>query len=94
MTYIRNNHSIADSFSLIIDTPAGRVFHTGDFKIDHSPIDNLYFDAASIARAGEDGVSLLISDSTNSEKPGYTPSEKVVVPKLKEIINNSKKELI
>jgi ribonuclease J len=91
LTYIRNNHSIADSFSLIIDTPAGRVFHTGDFKIDHSPIDNLYFDAASIARAGEDGVSLLISDSTNSEKPGYTPSEKVVVPKLKEIINNSKK---
>ena len=91
VTYIRNNHSIADSFSLIIDTPAGRVFHTGDFKIDHSPIDNLYFDVAAIARAGEDGVNLLISDSTNSEKPGYTPSEKVVMPKLKEIINNSKK---
>ena len=91
VTYIRNNHSIADSFSLIIDTPAGRVFHTGDFKIDHSPIDNLYLDVASIARAGEDGVNLLISDSTNSEKPGYTPSEKVVIPKLKEIINNAKK---
>lgn len=91
VTYLRNNHSIADSFSLIIDTPAGRVFHTGDFKIDHSPIDNLYFDVASIARAGEDGVNLLISDSTNSEKPGYTPSEKVVMPKLKEIINNSKR---
>lgn len=91
VTYIRNNHSIADSFSLIIDTPAGRVFHTGDFKIDHSPIDNIYLDVASIARAGEDGVNLLISDSTNSEKPGYTPSEKAVIPKLKEIINNSKK---
>jgi ribonuclease J len=91
VTYLRNNHSIADSFSLIIDTPAGRVFHTGDFKIDHSPIDNLYFDVASIARAGEDGVNLLISDSTNAEKPGYTPSEKVVTPKLKEIINNAKR---
>ena len=91
VTYLRNNHSIADSFSLIIDTPAGRVFHTGDFKIDHSPIDNLYFDVAAIARAGEDGVNLLISDSTNSEKPGYTPSEKVVMPKLREIINNSKR---
>jgi ribonuclease J len=91
VTYLRNNHSIADSFSLIIDTPAGRVFHTADFKIDHSPIDNLYFDVASIARAGEDGVNLLISDSTNAEKPGYTPSEKVVTPKLKEIINNAKR---
>lgn len=89
LTYIRNNHSIADSFSLIIDTPAGRIIHTGDFKFDHSPIDNLYFDVASLSKAGEDGVTLLISDSTNAEKPGYTPSEKAVIPKLKEIITKS-----
>jgi ribonuclease J len=86
VTYIRNNHSIADSFSLIIDTPAGRIVHSGDFKFDHSPIDNLYFDVAPLARAGEEGVDLLISDSTNAEKAGYTPSEKAVIPKLKEII--------
>ncbi len=93
VTYIRNNHSIADSFSLIIDTPAGRIIHTGDFKFDHSPIDNLYFDVAPLAKAGEDGVSLLISDSTNAEKPTYTPSEKAVIPKLKSIIQSSKRRV-
>ncbi len=91
ITYIRNNHSIADSFSLIIDTPAGRVIHTGDFKFDHSPIDGKFFDMASLAEAGEEGVTLLISDSTNAEKYGYTPSERAVIPKLQEIINSSKR---
>lgn len=89
VTYIRNNHSIADSYSLIIDTPAGRIVHSGDFKFDHSPIDNLYFDLAPLAQAGEQGVTLLISDSTNAEKSGYTPSEKAVIPKLREIIFGS-----
>ncbi len=93
VTYIRNNHSIADSFSLIIDTPAGRIIHTGDFKFDHSPIDNLYFDVASLAKAGEEGVTLLISDSTNAEKPTYTPSERAVIPKLKEIITTAKRRV-
>ncbi len=90
VTYVQNNHSIADSFSLIIDTPAGRIVHSGDFKFDHSPIDNLYFDVASLVKAGEEGVTLLISDSTNAEKAGYTPSEKAVVPKIKEIIHSTK----
>lgn len=89
--YIRNNHSIADSFSLIIETPAGRVVHSGDFKFDHSPIDGKFFDIAPLAKAGEDGVALLISDSTNAEKSSYTPSEKAVIPKLKDIIVNSKR---
>lgn len=89
--YIRNNHSIADSFSLIIDTPAGRIVHSGDFKFDHSPVDNLYFDVAPLAKAGEDGTALLISDSTNAEKPSYTPTEKAVIPKLKEIMTNAKR---
>lgn len=94
VTYIRNNHSIADSYSLIIDTPAGRIVHTGDFKFDHSPIDNLYFDVAPLARAGEEGVDLLISDSTNAEKPTYTPSERAVIPKLQEIINLNQRVFI
>ncbi len=91
ITYIRNNHSIADSFSLIIDSPAGRIIHTGDFKFDHSPIDGKFFDIASLAEAGEEGVTLLISDSTNAEKAGYTPSERAVIPKLQEIITSSKR---
>lgn len=94
VTYIRNNHSIADSFSLIIDTPAGRVVHSGDFKVDHSPIDKQYFDIAPLAKAGEEGVDLLLSDSTNAEKASYTPSEKAVIPKLREIINNTQKRVI
>lgn len=94
VTYIRNNHSIADSYSLIIESPAGRIVHTGDFKFDHSPIDNLYFDVAPLARAGEDGVDLLISDSTNAEKPTYTPSEKAVIPKLQEIISSNNRVFI
>lgn len=89
--YLRNNHSIADSFTLIIDTPAGKIVHSGDFKFDHSPIDGNFFDIAPLAKAGEEGVTLLISDSTNAEKPTYTPSEKAVIPKLKDIINNSKR---
>lgn len=93
ITYIRNNHSIADSFSLIIDSPAGRVVHTGDFKFDHSPVDNLFFDIASLVKAGEEGVKLLISDSTNAEKSGFTPSERAVIPKLKDIIFNSKRRV-
>ncbi len=94
VTYIRNNHSIADSFSLIIDTPAGRIVHSGDFKVDHSPIDNLYFDMAPLAKAGEEGVDLLLSDSTNAEKASYTPSEKAVIPKIKEIIENKSNRVI
>ena len=74
---MRNNHSIADSFSLVIRTPAGTIVHSGDFKFDHTPIENLHFDVNSLAKAGEDGVTLLISDSTNAEKSSYTPSERL-----------------
>jgi ribonuclease J len=94
VTYVRNNHSIADSFSLIIDTPAGRIVHSGDFKFDHSPIDNLYFDVAALAKAGEEGVTLLISDSTNAEKSGYTPSEKAVIPKIQEILKAAQRKTV
>ncbi|GAB4278011.1 MAG: ribonuclease J [Oscillatoriaceae cyanobacterium] len=83
--YIRNTHSIADSFTVAIHTPLGVVIHTGDFKIDHTPVDGEHFDLQKLAEHGEKGVLCLISDSTNSEVPGYTPSESSVYPNLDRI---------
>jgi ribonuclease J len=80
--YIRNTHSMADSFSVAIHTPVGVVIHTGDFKIDHTPVDGEQFDLQRLAEHGEKGVLCLISDSTNSEVPGFTPSERSVFPNL------------
>ncbi|MDX2217222.1 MAG: ribonuclease J [Oculatellaceae cyanobacterium bins.114] len=80
--YIRNTHSIADSFTVAIHTPVGVVIHTGDFKIDHTPVDGEFFDFQRLAEHGEKGVLCLISDSTNSEVPGSTPSERSVFPNL------------
>ena len=80
--YIRNTHSIADSFSVAIHTPVGVVIHTGDFKVDHTPVDGEYFDLQKLAEYGEKGVLCLIADSTNAEVPGHTPSERSVYPNL------------
>ncbi|NJN29197.1 MAG: ribonuclease J [Synechococcales cyanobacterium RM1_1_8] len=80
--FIRNTHSMADSFTLAIRTPVGVVIFTGDFKVDHTPVDGEYFDFQKLAEYGEQGVQLLISDSTNSEVPGFTPSERAVFPNL------------
>ncbi len=80
--YIRNTHSIADSFTVAIHTPLGVIIHTGDFKIDHTPVDGEYFDLQKLAEHGEKGVLCLISDSTNAEVPGHTPSEASVRPNL------------
>jgi len=84
--FIRNTHSIADSFTVAIHTPVGVIIHTGDFKIDHTPVDGEYFDFQRLAEHGEKGVLCLISDSTNSEVPGQTPSERSVYPNLDRII--------
>ena len=70
--YIRNTHSIADSFSVAIHTPIGVIIHTGDFKIDHTPVDGEHFDFQKLAEHGEKGVLCLLSDSTNAEVPGHT----------------------
>lgn len=83
-TYVRNTHSIADSFSMIIHTPLGQIVHSGDFKFDFTPVDGEFFDVYSLAKAGEEGVLLLISDSTNVEREGYTPSERSVYSRLEE----------
>jgi ribonuclease J len=76
--FIHINHSVAGACSLALHTPLGTVFHTGDFKFDQTPIDGKPADFATIAAVGEEGVLCLLSDSTNSEKPGHTPSERVV----------------
>ncbi|MDI3316548.1 MAG: ribonuclease J [Bacillota bacterium] len=74
----RVNHSIPDAFGLAIRTPVGTVVHTGDFKIDQTPVDGQVADLQRMAELGREGVLLLMSDSTNAERPGYTPSEKTV----------------
>lgn len=92
--YIRNTHSIADSFSVALHTPLGVVIHTGDFKIDHTPVDGERFDLQRLAEHGEKGVLCLISDSTNSEVPGFTPSERSVYPNLDRIFAQAEKRLL
>lgn len=76
--FIKITHSITDAYSLLITTPAGTVFHTGDFKIDLTPVDGEGVDFTRLSQIGEQGVDLMLSDSTNSEVEGFTPSEKSV----------------
>ena len=92
--YIRNTHSMADSFTVAIRTPAGVVIHTGDFKIDHTPVDGEFFDFARLAAYGEEGVLCLVSDSTNAEVPGHTPSERSVFPNLDRAFSEAKGRLM
>jgi ribonuclease J len=91
--YIRNTHSIADSFTVAIHTPLGVVIHTGDFKFDHTPVDGEKFDLQRLAEHGEKGVLCLLSDSTNSEIPGFTPSERSVYPNLDRVFAETKGRL-
>ena len=78
VSWFRVCHSIPDAMGIAIGTPVGTVIHTGDFKIDHTPVDGRIFDLPSLAHYGDDGVLLLCSDSTYAEVPGYTTSERVV----------------
>ena len=91
--YIRNTHSMADSFTMAIETPVGTIIHSGDFKVDHTPVDGEFFDFQKIAEYGEKGVLCLISDSTNAEIPGNTPSERAVFPNLDREFNDAKGRL-
>jgi ribonuclease J len=90
---IHVTHSLVDAVSLAIETPVGVVIHTGDFKIDLSPLDGKLFDLHAFAEYGKRGVLALLQDSTNVERSGYTPSETAVIPRLDEIFARTKKKL-
>jgi ribonuclease J len=87
-------HSIVDSFALAIRTPLGTMVHTGDFKIDPTPIDGRLFDLHTMAAYGDEGVLALFSDSTNAERPGHTGSERTVIDRLESIFRTSKGRII
>lgn len=88
------SHSIPDAVGLAIGTKAGLVVHTGDYKFDHTPVDNWPTDFAKLAELSTRGVDLLLSDSTNAERPGWTPSERVIEPALNDVIRNAKGRVI
>jgi ribonuclease J len=90
---IRVTHSLVDCVALAVETPVGVVIHTGDFKIDLSPLDDEAFDLHTFAEYGKRGVLCLLQDSTNVERHGYTPSERAVRPRLDEIFSRAKKKL-
>lgn len=92
--FIRSNHSIADSTALALHTPVGVVVHTSDFKIDYTPIEGKPFDLARISELGKKGVLLLMCDSTNVERPGYTMSERTVGDTFEEVFINAKNRII
>ncbi|NLM09533.1 MAG: ribonuclease J [Clostridiaceae bacterium] len=92
--FISSTHSIADSVALAIHTPVGVVLHTSDFKIDHTPIEGEPIDLARIAELGKKGVLLLMADSTNVERPGYTMSERTVGETLDTVFKDAKSRII
>src|ERR687887_11151 len=84
--FVRVAHSIPDSVALLIDTEAGRLLHTSDYKLDHTPVDGLKTDVGRLAEIGNRGVDLLLGDSTNAERPGVTGSERLVGEAFRQII--------
>ncbi len=92
--FVHINHSLAGCCSLAIHTPLGTIFHTGDFKFDQTPIDGKPADFAAIAGIGEEGVLAMLSDSTNAERPGHTPSERVVGDAFAGIFSRAKGRII
>jgi ribonuclease J len=92
--FIHVTHSIVSSMAVAITTPLGVVIHTGDFKVDPTPTDNEPFDLHTFAEYGKRGVLLLMSDSTNVDRPGYTESERAVRPRLDEIFYRAERRLV
>jgi ribonuclease J len=90
---IQVTHSLVDCVSLAIQTPLGVIIHTGDFKVDPTPTDNRLFDLHAFAEYGKEGVLALFQDSTNVERPGYTPSERAVRRKLEEVFTMTDRRL-
>jgi ribonuclease J len=92
--FIPVTHSTIDCVALAVRTPVGVIIHTGDFKIDHTPVGGAGFDIHTFARYGSEGVLALYSDSTNVERPGITPSERAVVPRIEELARSAPRRVI
>jgi ribonuclease J len=86
LEFVRMAHSIPDAMAVVVDTPAGLVLHTGDWKLDHTPVDGLKTDVGALAELGSRGVDLLLGDSTNAERPGMTGSERLVGEAFRQLI--------
>jgi ribonuclease J len=92
--FIRVSHSLVDCFSLAIKTPVGTIIHTGDYKVDETPVIGEPIDLRTFRRYGQEGVLALLSDSTNATVPGRTPSERAVIPAFEEIFSESKGRIV
>jgi ribonuclease J len=94
LEFVAVNHSIPDALAVVINTDAGRVLATGDFKMDQLPLDGRITDLRTFARLGEEGVDLFMVDSTNADIPGFTPSEREIMPALNRVIGSTKRRVI
>jgi len=94
LEFVAVNHSIPDALAVVINTEAGRVLATGDFKMDQMPLDGRITDLRTFARLGEQGVDLFVVDSTNADIPGFTPSEREIMPALNRVISSTKRRVI
>ena len=92
--FISVTHSIADCYAICIKTPAATILHSGDFKVDLTPVNGEGFDFGRLAQLGEEGIDLLLSDSTNAQIPGFTPSERTVGESLKDEFSKAKGRII
>ena len=86
LEFVRVAHSIPDAMAVVVETDAGRILHTGDWKLDHTPVDGLKTDVGALAELGSRGVDLLLGDSTNAERPGMTGSERLVGEAFRQLI--------
>ncbi|MCD9023421.1 ribonuclease J [Cohnella silvisoli] len=93
-SFFRTNHSIPDSVGVCLETPEGLVVHTGDFKFDHTPVNDQFADLQKMAAIGSRGVLALLSDSTNAERPGYTPSESNIGKEFESLFRSAKQRVV
>lgn len=94
LEFVHVNHSIADSLAIVVNTPVGRIIHTGDFKVDYSPLYDEITDLTRLGELGKEGVKLLLMDSTNAEKPGKTQSERTIYRSFDEMFKKYDKNRI
>jgi ribonuclease J len=94
LEFVAVNHSIPDALAIVINTPAGRVLHTGDFKMDQLPLDGRITDLRTFARLGDEGVDIFLVDSTNADVPGFTASEREIMPVLDRVFRSTQRRII